>query len=392
MNISDELHRKYQISDKCLGKGSFSSVYLGKRIKDELDIAIKIINLSDANDKVIEYINQEVTIMNTIKKNPHPNIVECFDVIRLKKRIYIIMEFCENEDLGKYLTNPINESYAQFYFAQLSSGLKYLSAHGIVHRDIKPKNILLKNKRKVLKIADFGLAKLLDSGLLNTMVGSPLYMSPEVMYGKEYNSQTDLWSLGMILFEMLYGFHPYQHCKNATELLHNVKKDQLIIPPHDNTNLSVSDECLSLLRMLLQKNVSRRITWTDFFTHPWINKWEYVFETNQIKNKANNELISVSLSSFSNNKSNIETYMNKCAPNSEYALNNNQNTDETILHRTLNESNESNASTISTILSESVASDYCQFKMEEVDEQDDIVIKRNKNRHKSNNSLTDSYI
>ena len=280
MNISDKLHRKYQLSNKCLGKGSFSSVYLGKRIIDELDIAIKIINLGDINDKVIEYINQEVMIMNTIKKHPHPNIIECFDIIRLKKRIYIIMEFCENEDLGKYLINPINESYAQFYFAQLSSGLQYLSAHGIIHRDIKPKNILLKNKRKVLKIADFGLAKSVDSGLLNTMVGSPLYMSPEVMYGNEYNSQTDLWSLGMILFEMLYGFHPYQHCKTATELLHNVTKDQLIIPPYNNTNLSVSDECLSLLRMLLQKHVSRRITWTDFFTHPWINKWEYVFEIN----------------------------------------------------------------------------------------------------------------
>ena len=318
MNISDELYRKYQFSDKYLGKGSFSSVYLGKRIVDGLDIAIKIINLNDISDKVLEYINQEVTIMNIIKKNPHPNIIQCLDVIHRKKRIYIIMELCENGDLGKYLTNPINETYAQFYFAQLSAGLNYLSAHGIVHRDIKPKNILLTNKRKVLKIADFGLAKLLDSGLLNTMVGSPLYMSPEVMYGKEYNSQTDLWSIGMILFEMLYGFHPYQHCRNASELIQNVKKDQLIIPPYNNTNTNVSDECLSLLRMLLQKNVSRRITWIDFFTHPWINKWEYVFETNQLKNRVNNELVSVSLASIPKSKYNFDKYMknNVSSPNS----------------------------------------------------------------------------
>jgi serine/threonine-protein kinase ULK2 len=290
MDLHLNFSSKYEISDKYLGKGRFSVVYLGTEKQTKNKVAIKIINLTHANKKMLEYIEQEVIILQIIKQSPHPNVVYCHDIIKKDDHVYIIMEFCENGDLSKYLSRPMKEIYVQFYFAQLSAALKYLASKGIIHRDIKPKNVLLTNKRRVLKLADFGLAKLMDTDMLNTICGSPLYMSPEVIHGKEYNSQTDLWSLGMILFEMLYGFHPYQHCQNVNELLLTIKKNPIVIPPKFNRNKKVSEECISLLKMLLQKNVERRISWGDFFNHPWINKWEYVFATNQLKNKSTNKI------------------------------------------------------------------------------------------------------
>ena len=151
---------------------------------------------------------------------------------------------------------------------------------------------------------------------------------------------------------MLYGFHPYQHCKNATELINNVKKEPISIPPDNNINVNISDECISLLRMLLQKNVSRRITWKDFFTHPWINKWEYVFDTQQLKDRSSNEIVSVSLTSIQQND-----YLNKFNTN-----NNNKNNDET------KKSSQTCDENIETISYTTDDSDLCLFKIDDCDE------------------------
>ena len=161
----------YEIyKNKELGRGSFSIVYLGKYtgpdnniIKNNKEVAIKKIKMKNIfynhSLKSKEILNEEIKIMEMIKYNPHPNIVGCFDIIEIQMMIYIILEYCDSGDLRKILKKPIIEKYAQFYFTQLVNGLKYLDKHEIIHRDIKPKNILLTNNRKILKIADFGFAK-----------------------------------------------------------------------------------------------------------------------------------------------------------------------------------------------------------------------------------------
>lgn len=292
-----------------LGRGSFSEVYKGiyigintKYIKYKDHVAIKIINTHKMNYKSLEIIEDEINIMNMIKYNPHPNIVECYDVIRKQNSIYIIMEFCDSGDLRTLLRKPIKELYTQFFFSQLVNGLKFLDKHNIVHRDIKPRNILLTNQRRVLKIADFGFAKRSnEASLYDTICGSPMYMAPEIMNKNKYNKQTDLWSIGIMLYEMLFGFHPYKSCKSYNEIKSKNNENVEIEIPPKNTKNKISNECKSLLTKLLQKDAKKRITWKDFFNHPWLNIYQYIIPKTGNKNEDYEKQIrSMSIGSLKN--------------------------------------------------------------------------------------------
>lgn len=192
-----------------------------------------------------------------------------------------MLEYCDSGDLRKILKNPIKEKYTKYYFCQLVNGLKYLDKHNILHRDIKPRNILLSNNRKILKIADFGFAKkeFNNISLHDTICGSPLYMAPEILTNKPYCKKIDLWSIGLILYEMLYGHHPFENCKDLDDLKSNVYRI-IHIPPKNTINTFISKECLSLLRQLLQNTASQRITWKELFNHPWINNNDNLNFTN----------------------------------------------------------------------------------------------------------------
>ncbi len=263
-----------------LGKGSYSSVYKGvytgptnEYINNGDIVAIKIINTSNLSYSDYEITNNEVKIMNMLKLNPHPNIVKCLDTIQTQKNTYIIMELCECGDLQSIMNKPIEEKYVRAYFIQLIAGLKYLHNYKLIHRDIKPKNILLSNNRKILKIADFGFAKIIKTPLLKEKIcGSPLYMAPEIMNNDVYNNQADLWSVGIILYEMIYGIHPYKHCQSFGELKEEINVTNIKVPPDNCKNIIMSNDCVMLLQKLLQKHINLRITWIDFFENTWTNK------------------------------------------------------------------------------------------------------------------------
>lgn len=262
-----------------LGKGSYSSVYKGiykgsdnKFINKNTIIAIKIMNIKNLSKKGMEVVNDEIKVMRIIRRDPHPNIVGCFDVFQDSDNVYIIMEYCDSGTLRTILKKPLKERYVQYYFMQLTDGLKYLDNYNILHRDIKPKNILLANNRRTIKIADFGFAKSTDKGgmsLHETMCGSPLYMAPEIIGNNSYNNQTDLWSIGMILFEMLYGYHPLNNCTSLADIKETIETETIMIPPIKNTNKTVSLECLTFLSRLLQKDAKNRMDWEEFFSHKW---------------------------------------------------------------------------------------------------------------------------
>ena len=319
-------------TDEFVGSGAYSSVYKCKyigplnkntiKLNSGIDLAIKIINISKLTPLSRKVINYEIKIMKLIQRNPHPNIIECYDIIiENEQKVYIIMEYCDSGDLRQYLKNPIKEKWCQYYFCQLTNGLKYLAKHNILHRDIKPRNILLTNNKKVLKIADFGFAKQTkkEINLYKTICGSPLYMAPELMGHNEYNKQTDLWSIGMILYEMLYGFHPYESCKNINQLINMHNNNKIEIPPKNTTNNNVSNQCLDLLHKLLQKQVTERITWDDYFSHMWVNVKKYNPTNNQETVEYKKEIYSTSLGSLPSYSS-FSNYATKIKQNNYYNI------------------------------------------------------------------------
>ena len=277
IKIVSTTHKIYDIYEiylnKIIGKGSYSNIYMG-RIIDKKIILEKSLPSDIIAIKKIQtnkMITDEIDIMQKIMKisNMCNNIIKCIDIIEELNYIYIIMEYCIDGDLSNIIGKPIKENIVKYYFKQLVNALFYLNKNNIIHRDIKPKNILLKNNKKDLVLCDFGFARIKTIRRVKTICGSPLYMAPELLEEKTYTDIVDVWAIGMILYEMIYGNHPYKDCKDIDDLKEFSKKS-IMIPPIHNTNINVSYNCIDLMNQLLEKEEKRRITLNNLFNHPWI--------------------------------------------------------------------------------------------------------------------------
>ena len=306
MEDKNKIIKNYSLNlNDIIGGGSSSNVYKAKyfnnpsyrnnssfnsALKPGDSVAIKVITLNYGDSKYknkLKMLKEEAKIMNFIKDNPHRNIVKCYDVfsdydlIHDSERIddendsyYIVMEHCES-DLSIMVKRPMKEQYSKYYFYQLIEGFKYIRNNGIMHRDIKPKNILLTDSSSSLKIADFGLAKNFENGLSKTFCGSPLYMAPELINEKSYDEKADIWSMGIILFEMFYGVHPFKNIKTFHGLRKEISDNYISIPPIANgkkINKNISENGVDILRGMLQKNADDRLSWEQLIVHPWIDK------------------------------------------------------------------------------------------------------------------------
>ena len=254
----------YIVNPKRIGKGAFSSVYSGKD-KCDNDVAIKKIEI-DSIKKIGERIRKEIKICQSLD---HVNVINTFDVIYDKNggNIYIITEYCSKGDLSQFLKGrAMKEKYALYFMKQIRNGLKYLIDNRIFHRDLKPHNILI-NEKGELKIADFGFARHFESdNMIETLCGTPLYMAPEIMKKQRYTTKSDLWSVGVILYQMLFGKRPYD-AHNILDLLQNIEKNEVQIP----NSFEISVEVRDLLKKLLCKDPKDRIEWDDFIEHKWFN-------------------------------------------------------------------------------------------------------------------------
>lgn len=246
-----------------IGRGSFSKVYKGFNIVNGDIVAIKKIDL-DMSANMINRLKMEVEIMKTLN---HKHIVKLYDVFYDEYYAYLIMEYSHCGDLSKYLKGrPLKEKYAQKFAIQLSHAMKYLIERNIIHRDIKPQNILVFNKNTI-KLTDFGFARYFDKGtMVETLCGSPLYMSPEIIKYKKYSHKADLWSIGVIFYELLTGRPPY-NAKTHYELAKKIENNPIYLPKI----LPLSSECADLIHKLLQKDSNKRISWDNFFNHNWLN-------------------------------------------------------------------------------------------------------------------------
>lgn len=302
MNIDD----KYTLdTSKIIGKGAFSVVYKGTNINTNKLVAIKKIK----NVQKYKYIYNEIDILNKFKHNKY--IIKLLDYYNIDNNLYLIFNYCEI-NLDEYIKQNkyLSEKTSQKYFSQLINILHKLYKENYFHRDLKPSNILINNDN--IYLCDFGLAKFVENNNFSgsqTMVGSPLFMSPELHEKYDYNIKSDIWSLGIILFEMLAGYN-FLESKNFTEL--NKKIKNINIPKINN----ITPECNNLLNQLLLKDINNRISWNELFIHEWViqyndndnddddNDDDYGYDNNN----TNNNNISNNIN-ISNNSKKDENYV-----------------------------------------------------------------------------------
>ncbi|KAJ6407812.1 hypothetical protein OIU84_011168 [Salix udensis] len=239
-----------------IGSGSFSVVWHARHRVHGTEVAIKEIVTNRLSERLQESLMSEIFILKRIN---HPNIVRLHDIIEVPGRILIVLEYCKGGDLSMYIQRhgKVPEAIAKHFMQQLAAGLQILRDNNLIHRDLKPQNLLLSmsDNNEVLKIADFGFARSLQpSDLAETMCGSPLYMAPEIMQLQKYDAKADLWSVGAILFQLVTGKTPYTG-NNQLQLLQN----------------DLSAACKDLCRKLLRPNPVERLTFEEFFNHPFLS-------------------------------------------------------------------------------------------------------------------------
>jgi serine/threonine protein kinase len=310
-----DLINKYTIYKPEIGSGAYSKVYKALDKNGNI-IAIKKINIHNINDKLLERIEYEIHIH---KKLDHPNIVKLYDVFRNEKCICLILEYCDQDfDNIKYNIKP---SEIKSFIIQLNNALRYLKDNNIIHRDIKPKNILLSGN--IIKLADFGFASDKTIDMYNTVCGSPLYMAPEIINifigisnevnnKSVYDSKCDIWSLGLIIYECYFKFHPFKNSINIVELYKNIKNNNISFIPLTYNNYDDHDKIINLLKQMLVCDVNNRISWQQYFNHNWFSNADYtedVFSCQSgskpiaIPNKNNDNIIK-SMPCFNNDKIN----------------------------------------------------------------------------------------
>ena len=251
----------------CIGQGSFATVYRGQHRTTKRVVAVKAIVRARLNQKLQENLEAEISIMQSLE---HPNVVRLFEVQTTERHVYLMLEFCPGGDLMRVIRarGTLDEPQAKGYLQQLALGLAHMRTRNLIHRDLKPQNLLLSSMAPtaVLKIADFGFARYMQQqDLAETLCGSPLYMAPEILRFQKYDAKADLWSVGAILFEMLVGKPPFSGA-NHVQLLKNIDSKEPPALPQ-----GVSAEVQSMYNGLLQREPFQRLAFEEFFAHPFLS-------------------------------------------------------------------------------------------------------------------------
>lgn len=259
--------QRYELG-KLLGQGTFAKVYHARNHKTGMNVAIKMIDKEKVfKAGMTDQIKREISVMGLVR---HPNIVQLYEVMASKTKIYFVLEYVRGGELfNKVSKGRLKEDVARKYFQQLINAVDFCHSRGVYHRDLKPENLLL-DENGNLKVSDFGLSALSEAkrldGLLHTTCGTPAYVAPEVINRRGYDgAKADIWSCGVILYVMMTGYLPF-HDPNLMEMYRKIGKAEFKFPNW------FPSEVRKLISKILDPNPNTRISISKIMETPWFRK------------------------------------------------------------------------------------------------------------------------
>lgn len=261
----------YELGES-LGEGAFATVVMGLDRLTLERFAVKVIEKRPNDELGLQFVWRELNVMKSVN---HPNIVRTFDIFDTANHLYIVLEYMPGGTLGEILkrVGRFTEEQAKPILFDILNGVAYLHEKSIVHRDLKLKNILCESKEMPVrvKLADFGLAnfvgvRTVSKVALQSQVGSPHYVAPEVLREEPYGPVVDTWAVGVILHIMLTKRYPFAG-ETIQDTLELVVRGRFSLSGPEWYN--VSENAKGLLHALLTEDPRERITARDALSHPW---------------------------------------------------------------------------------------------------------------------------
>ncbi|XP_068732221.1 peripheral plasma membrane protein CASK-like [Montipora capricornis] len=263
-----------------IGKGTFSVIRRCFDKRGDRVCAVKIVDLakmSTSSGLTEEDLQREARICQKLR---HPHIVEMLGAYSKDGFIYMVFEYMDGADLCFEIVNRVNagfvysEAVASHYLRQVLEALSFCHENGIVHRDLKPHNILLASKENSapIKIADFGVAvEIGEEGYVSSgRIGTPHFMSPEVINREQYGKPVDVWGCGVVLFILLSGSFPFQG--TGEKIYESIKKGIPTMRPKIWD--IISDDAKDLVKKMLEHDQNDRVTAKEALQHPWLKNRE----------------------------------------------------------------------------------------------------------------------
>ncbi|KAI8484146.1 hypothetical protein Bbelb_381000 [Branchiostoma belcheri] len=259
-NISD-MHY-----DKIIGVGSFGTVYLSRNKRSGTHFALKRLKMKEVIDlQQVEHANNERWVWAGLR---HPFICRLVGTSRDDRYLYLLLELAHGGELFSMLRKEgrFSNDTATFYAGETALALDYLHRNDIVYRGLKPEDILISRDGHV-KLTDFGFAKVVYSHTY-TLCGTPEYLAPEVLLNKGHGKPVDWWSFGVLVFEMLVGQPPFCS-EDPMEIYQRILSGKTFFPSY------ISSDAKHLIKGLLRNDVTKRMSSSAVFSHPWFNTLDW---------------------------------------------------------------------------------------------------------------------
>ena len=259
---------------KVLGRGAFGKVILAQKRDNKKIYAIKILKKQDIVElDQMEHTKAEKKILQHVN---HPFLVGLEYAFQTPEKLYFVMEFMQGGELFQHLRRQkrFGEKQAKFYAACITLGLGHLHNKNYIYRDLKLENLLL-DEDGYAKLTDFGLAKFVEKDeVALTFCGTPEYLSPEVILGKGHNRPADWWSLGILIYEMLYGIPPF-YSSDVQTMYRKAIREKVVFKKKTSISKEAKDIILKLLHKSQKKRLGSQADSLEVLSHPWFDDLDW---------------------------------------------------------------------------------------------------------------------